>query len=118
MTLFLKRLLTRWLVWVYVWEARKSRRDPVQYRRLVKRELTGIDENIEAYRSWLASEQTVLEARLNRRFDLGLALNESANRVIEAKKLAREANPDNLTDKQKMALEVQRAYLKRVAGNS
>lgn len=115
---FIKRQLVNALAWVICFEARKGGRSKAEMRSLVLRELSGVQENIEAYASWLSSERAVLEARLNRRFDLGMALNESANRVIEAKKLAREPNPDNLTGQQKAALEFQKQFLQRNAERS
>jgi hypothetical protein len=64
------------------------------------------------------SEAEVLNERLSRRYDPGMALNEAAKRAIEQKTSVGIKSPDNLTEKQKMALEFQAKYLKKVIGQS
>lgn len=68
---------------------------------------------------WRESEAVRHEERLARRFDLGMALNEGANRAMAEKKtLGEHATAAGLTDKQRLALEVQAQYLNRVVRRS
>lgn len=66
--------------------------------------------------SFHRTEVEILEARLRRRYDPGMALNEAANRAMQDKAAARQAIP--LSSKQLAALEVQKQYLDRIVKNS
>ncbi len=111
----LKKWLVDALVVLLCFEGRKSGRSRADIERVARRELSGVSENIDAYFHWLTNETAIQSDRLARRFDLGLALNESANRAIAEKKALAEPR---LTDKQLAALKVQKEYLQRVVRNS
>lgn len=97
------------------WTAPMDRRE---LQRLVWREMDAIRTSIIEHYRYQDREARILNDRLSRRFDPGAAVNEAARRAIQAKQAAGEGNPDNLTAKQKLAMEVQQAHLKRVVRDS
>ena len=110
-------LKAAWFLWAWhkpKSEWRASGNDKTRVRALFYREMDAISSNVQSFVKYQTDEAEILNARLSRRYDPGMAVNEAANRAIEAKKAAREPSPDNLTAKQKMALEVQKQYLQRV----
>lgn len=62
--------------------------DPVEVEALAWRELRAIRDTIVAHYDFQNREQRILTERLGRRFDLGMALNESAQRAIQEKHAA------------------------------
>jgi hypothetical protein len=86
--------------------------------RLVARELAAVPASIVEHYRYQDREARILNDRLARRYDPGQAVNEAAQRAIQAKQASGERSPDNLTDKQKLALEVQKAHLQRVVRDS
>ena len=86
--------------------------------RLVARELAAVPASIVEHYRYQDREARILNDRLARRYDPGQAVNEAANRAIQAKQASGERSPDNLTDKQKLALEFQKAHLQRVIKDS
>lgn len=66
------------------------------------------------------TEQQILSDRLGRSYDLGMALNESANRAIAQKQKAKQeaAGIMPLTDRQQMAFEYQKQYLQKIVRES
>lgn len=65
--------------------------------------------------SFHAREVEAQVPRLNRRMDIGMALNEAANRAMDEKKTLREhAKDSGLTGSQLKALEFQEQYLKGI----
>jgi hypothetical protein len=98
-----------------VWDNSGERRNPEQIRRLAGRELAAVAESIRAFDAYQATEADILNARLSRRFDPGMALNEAAERAIAAKKAAKaEHTIKELTPTQQKALEFQKQYLQRI----
>lgn len=81
--------------------------DAREARRLVWRELGAIRETVIEHARYQDREARILNDRLSRRYDPGMAVNEAANRAIAAKQAAGERSPDTLTDKQKLALQLQ-----------
>lgn len=81
--------------------------DKREVRRLAWRELSAIRASIVEHWRYQDREARILNDRLSRRYDPGMAVNEAANRAIQAKRAAGERSPDNLTDKQKLALKLQ-----------
>lgn len=74
---------------------------------------------------WNTNEARIQEERLTKRFDLGAALNEGANRAIAAKQgerremtLEEQARASGLTDRQIEALKFQKGHLERVVARS
>lgn len=86
--------------------------DPDEVRRIAWREISAIRESILAHFDYQDREARILNDRLSRRYDPGQAVNEAANRAIAAKKAAGEPSPDNLTEKQKLALRLQEQTVK------
>ena len=110
--------LANWLVMalrrivgtIYVWTVCYELGTVNDTKRLAKRELDAIPESLRAHWDYQTREQSILTERLGRRYDLGMALNESANRAIEEKKVTRDTMPQ-LSGKQLAALEFQEKYL-------
>jgi hypothetical protein len=98
--------------WLLARRLRSTGRTPAEVRTLIDRELAGIEENVRAFCNWQINEQAVLKERLARRYDIGMAMNESAQRALRDKEVAK--NAPVLTDKQKAALAFQKDYLDRV----
>ncbi len=116
----IERAASETLIWVLIQKARWVRGwNPADENmpRMIRREVGAIMETVEAGTSWQMNEQEVLKARLGRRYDLGMALNESANRALEAKAQAAVEAPI-LTTRQEAALKFQKDYLQRVVKNS
>ena len=85
-------------------------------RFLIDREIDAIAHTVVGGAEWFHDETDILAARLTRRYDVGMAMNESTNRAIKAK-AEMDLDPDpirELTDKQKLALAFQEQYLKRI----
>lgn len=82
---------------------------------LLTREVAEIPQNVREAMNYQDREQAVLKARLSRRFDLGLALNEAANRAIAEKQ---DLQKPQLSAKQQAALKFQEEYLQRVVDRS
>lgn len=59
--------------------------DPAEVEKLAWRELQAIEDTIVGFYDYQNREQRILTARLARRFDLGMALNESAVRAVKEK---------------------------------
>lgn len=83
--------------------------DPNEVYKLAWRELAAIEETIRAHYDYQNREQRILNDRLTRRFDLGMALNEAAARAINEKKAAVPAGYP--TERQMTALEFQAEQL-------
>ena len=128
MNRFIERLAARLYVWALTHDLMAIPPDdapnwtpPMEKRevmRLIERELGAIRTSIIEHYRYQDREQRILSERLTRRYDVGMAMNEATNRAIEAKKAAGEPNPDNLSPKQKMALEVQAQTLKERLGKA
>lgn len=87
-------------------------------KKIADREIAAISESLAKHFDWQDREQRILSERLGRRYDLGMALNESANRAIkERDKDAAKAAPQ-LTGSQLKALEFQKRYLQNVVAES
>lgn len=82
-------------------------------RAIFEKECDAIVESVNAYLNWQKSEQEILSERLARRFDLSTALNESASRAIDQKKVIFTAK-NSLTSSQLAALAHQEEYLKNL----
>jgi len=87
--------------------------DVVETRRVAKREVDAIWDSLSAHLDYQTTEAQILNERLARRYDFGMAMNEAANRAIAAKKAAGQPNPHNLTGFQERALELQKETLQR-----
>lgn len=81
-----------------------------EVRRLAWREITAIRVSIIEHYRFQDREQRILTERLKRRYDLGQALNESAQRAIADKQTV--VPPGYPTELQKRALELQAQTLK------
>lgn len=106
---------------VFIWSITRDVRgfDKTETKRIAVRELWAIPESIHRHFDFQDREQVILKERLGRRYDLGLALCESANRAIKEKAkdgTFHEVIP--LTAKQEAALEVQKKYLQNIVGRS
>lgn len=108
----IKRVSGQLHVWALCQEARTT--DPVETKRIARRELDAISESIGAHFDYQKREQEILSDRLARRFDIGMAMNEAANRAIEEKAAVKV----RLSSTQEKALEFQKAYLDRLVKNS
>jgi hypothetical protein len=118
LTAFLRRQAGRAYVALLVREAKERGFEPVKARRLAWSEVAAIPDTLVAHFDYQKSEATILSERLARRFDPGMAVNEAAQRAIAAKKAAGQPSPDNLTDKQRLGLELQEQHLKEVIRKS
>jgi hypothetical protein len=105
-------IIRRLHTWLLARRLRYTGRNPAEVRALIDRELTGIEGNVQAFCIWQMNEQTVLKERLARRYDIGMAMNESAQRAMQDKDVAK--NAPVLTSKQQAALALQKEYLDRV----
>lgn len=105
------RIASRVIVWSVV---ELSERPKEEAARIARREVDAIRDSLEGHFEFQASEQKILDARLSRRFDPGMALNEAATRAIAAKKELR----DQVSPSQKAALKVQQEYLQRIVDRS
>lgn len=86
--------------------------------RIVNREVDAVAKDYLKTFSWEKSEQQIMEARLNRRYDLGSALNEAANRAIAEKaKDSHLARSHSMSGSQAAALEYQKKYLENIVKN-
>lgn len=83
--------------------------DPKEVRELAWREVRAIEASIRAHYDFQNREQRILSDRLARRFDLGMALNESAERAVLEKHAA--VPPGYPTKHQMSALEHQAQHL-------
>lgn len=83
-------------------------------RRLVEREVKAVPETVDASLAYQNREQETLTVRLSRRYDIGMAMNEAANRAMADKATARL----QLTPQQEAALKVQQDYLQRVVNQA
>ncbi len=69
--------------------------------------------------TWKHGEARIQQDRLSKRFDIGAALNEGANRAIgEKKALEQHAADSGLTSRQLAALKFQQEYLQRVVSKA
>ncbi len=112
---FIEKWSARVLVWALCRQAEGRNWDLQVARRVANREVRAISETIGAAACWHKSETEILTERLGRRYDLGMALSESANRAIAQKQAARDPQ---LTERQKMALKVQEETLQRIVARS
>lgn len=82
--------------------------------KFLKLAVQDLEQSAEDALAWNKSEVETLSARLERRYDVGLAMNESANRAIAAKKAAgTERDIVQLTASQKLALKLQEETIQR-----
>ena len=112
MIAYIRRLVASIYVWALCREAESEGRDLEDARRIFRREVDAVPESYAYHRAYQDGEQAILEERLSRRYDLGMALNEAAQRAIADKAVAREA--PKLSANQLKALEFQKDYLKRL----
>lgn len=90
--------------------------DPVEVEQLAWRELRAIEASIVAHFDYQNREQRILSDRLARRFDLGMALNESAVRAVQEKQAL--VPPGYPTPRQMDALELQVEQLQQLVRRS
>lgn len=109
---WLTKLFGTLYVWSILRECRNVGWDVGKARDVARREVWAVPESIRAYFLHQKTEADILTERLGRRYDLGSALNEAANRAMEDKRVQREAQP--LTATQEAALKVQREYLQHI----
>lgn len=105
-----------WALIRVMWYSRDGETRPFsEMAVLYLNELNAVKDNVSAYISFQKSEKEILTERLGRRYDIGLAMNESAQRAMEEKKyyMLRE-----LSGKQKAALEFQAKYLQSLVNKS
>ena len=119
----MRRLLTKWvqqaskrvLVWSLIQEGMGAGKPKQAAARIAEQVVAGIAEAVR----WQDGEQAILAERLSKRYDLGMALNESANRAMVAKRAAKTAeDAPQLTAAQLKALEFQKQFLQRVVERS
>lgn len=100
------------LIWCLCREAEATGYDLNKARYLAAKEVRGTTAALNATIHYQKAEAAAQEERLTRRFDIGMALNEAANRAMDEKKTLREhAARSGLTDRQLMALELQQRTL-------
>ena len=102
-----------------VHELVKDGHPPETAARIVDREIKAISEDYRSTFAWEKSEQRILEDRLNRRYDLGSALNEAANRALAGKAKDNPLNwqTPSMSGSQAAALEYQKKYLENIVKN-
>lgn len=106
---------------VFIWSITRDVRgfDKAETKRIAVRELWVIPESIHRHFDFQDREQAILKERLGRRYDLGLALCESANRALAEKKATNtEHEVIPLSAKQQAALKFQEEYLQRIVKRS
>lgn len=108
-------------LWLLVRWARNLGWDASDAWRIAKRELAAVPDSMNGHFAWLVSEREIITARLVRRFDIGLAMNEATNRALEerARLIAEEGiSPEPtpiLSETQRAALKFQEEYLQIIA---
>lgn len=100
----------RLMTWAHMRMAEDRDWDPEIVKRVSQSEQNAIWDQVRAVIKYQAGEVEMLEARLSRRFDPGMALNEAANRAMVQKQAARDPQ---LTAGQLMALKVQEETVNR-----
>jgi hypothetical protein len=85
-------------------------REMAYFEKHLQLELDGLYNMAATQAIWQRGEAEILDARLARRFDPGVALNEAFNRAVTAKRALR----DLYTDRQEAALKVQIDTLRRI----
>lgn len=119
----IRRAAERVLVWAACRQAEAIGLDLKLARDVANREVSQVAVSVFMRCRYIATEHQIIDARLRRRFDPGMLLNEVTRRareqVDEVGRLERAA-PDrvSLTAGQMMALEVQKRELERIAGMS
>jgi hypothetical protein len=123
MKYWLVGLIKRWSGAIYAWaslyECCAHGLEREQTKKLIAREMDEIQITAVKAFEFQLSEQNILSERLGRRYDLGMALNESANRALAAKKAAKtEGEVPKLTGSQLAALRYQEKYLQDIVRKS
>lgn len=101
--------------WAYIRMAEDRDWSPTTVKHVVQSEQNAVWDQVRKVIEYQAGEVELLEDRLSRRFDIGMAMNEAANRAIAQKQAARDPE---LTGRQKLALEFQKEYLQKVVDKS
>lgn len=123
MRYWLVGLIKRWSGAIYAWaslyECVSHGLDREQAKGVIAREMAEIQTTAVKAFEFQLSEQNILSERLGRRYDLGMALNESANRALAQKKVAMtESEVPKLTGSQLAALKYQEKYLQDLVEKS
>lgn len=115
----IRKLLINLLVWTLAREAKRKGWDRVKANESARKQVVESIQNWREQVLYGQREDFITAARLNRRFDPGMTLNEVTNRAIAQKQAARvQENGPQLSYTQLAALKVQKEYLERVARNS
>lgn len=115
----IEKYAARVFTWALVRQAERRGLNLHTARAVAQREVAAISATIRESECWQMDEQRILTERLGRRYDLGMAMNESANRALEAKKAAKAgADVPRLTAGQEAALKVQQETLERIVRRS
>lgn len=105
--------------WAHVRMAKQRGWDPQVALNVTKQEANAIWGSVRKVITYRAGEVELLEDRLSRRYDIGMAMNEATNRAIAQKQEARQSESGlGLTDRQKLALKFQQEHLNRIVKNS
>lgn len=103
------------MTWAHVRMAKRRGWNWKAVRHVSQTEQNAIWNTVRKVVLYQASEAEVLEMRLSRRYDIGMAMNEAANRAIAQKQAVRDPQ---LTGRQLVALKVQEEYLQRIVKRS
>lgn len=112
----IERLARRLLIWALDRRiARLCDFPPGNLYQVIDREIHAIEFSIATAAEWQWDETKILVDRLTRRYDVGMAMNESTLRAREARaKQGLDPEGPQLTGKQLQALAFQQQYLKRI----
>ena len=108
-----------WLIRAWLWletdEFCQSGPDDMSLiHRIAQREVNAVNESIRSSIEWHTSEVDILTARLTRRYDVGMAMNEATQRAMDARKAAwTDHDIIPMTGRQNAALAFQEMMLKR-----
>lgn len=99
---------------IYIWATMRALRKELGVvraddERVLRNEIRAVQESILYYINYQSQEASILNERLSRRFDPGMALQEATNRAIEAKKELRQ----HMTLQMQHGLEEQKQRAKR-----
>lgn len=88
--------------------------DKTETKRIVTRELAAITESVTTHFEFQQREVVILTARLRRRYDIGMAMNESTQRAQLLRAADGAKDTPVLSASQTAALEYQKKYLQGI----
>lgn len=110
---WIRYLAERLVIWAVVKQCRTH--PAIETRRIATREIEALRESVNIHFEYQDREQSILTARLTRRYDVGLAMNEATVRAQEQRRKDGTLHEiQQLTPRQQAALEFQKQYLARI----